>query len=199
MYRLDEVLSNRKQSMAEDLDRLWVRLEHAQNPPGLLWSMIREMEQDKFISETAVDKDIEAFARKHHIDNMAKIKLAEVLEKRPTKAKDLKDLDERIEVCNTPSPLLMHLLKKLANGEALPHGTLEPQPGSLKERRDRAKREEREAKKRQEVEEVGRYRSPPRGNRGRRSRSRGGGERDDRRGRNGDGWGSSQGTGWRRG
>merc|ERR1712216_970722 len=105
-----------------DLDRLWERLEHAKNPAGLLSSMIRDMEQDKFVSLLPEDNEIDAFAKKHKIDAMAKIKLSEFLSGRDdTKTKELAELDTRLEWSGTPSALLMFLIKKLQKGEPLPN------------------------------------------------------------------------------
>lgn len=216
MWRLVAAMKLRTDTYQDDLDRLWERLEHAKTPVGLLCSMIKDMEQGAFISTLPEDKELDDFAKKHRIDAMARIKLFECLNSRTAegqRAKDIVELDQRLEWSGTPSALLMWLLKKLVKGEPLPKAKMEVQPGSYLDRMEKAKQQQK--KKDQERSPVRqRHRSPSRrqryddrggGGRGYADdrgggRGGGGGGRDDRgggggRGRYGDGGGGGGGGG----
>lgn len=198
IWALNKCMNQRMDTFVEDLDRIKDRLEPCANPAGLLRTMIKEMEQGIFVSTMDEEDDIEQFARDHKLDNMAKIKLSEVLSNRPdTREKDLEILYQRVGWSSSPSGLLMWLLKKMAKNEALPNADKKTQPGSYNDRMEKAKREAKRnardddrdrgrdrgsdrGRRHQSPQRNGRRDSQDRGNRGGREREP---DRGDRTGR----------------
>merc|ERR1712176_223173 len=141
----NSALAKREDTFTRDIEAIWVRLEHAKEPDPIVARIVKDMNQGKFNSDQEQDPEIEKLAKKHKIDELAKVKLYEALAGRAdTQAKDLKDLDERLEWCGTPSALLMSLLKKLVKGDPLPSSQQKPQPGSYLDRQAKAAKQKKD-------------------------------------------------------
>merc|ERR1719512_180341 len=113
---LDQQIKRRNQSFDDDMKALWEILEGARNPAGLLRVKIREMEDGTFRNSSILDKEIEEMARKFNLDSQASAKLADVLNKREDRKKDLKQVCKHLELSNKPSSLVMLMLKDLRAG-----------------------------------------------------------------------------------
>lgn len=163
---LDEEMKKRAATFESDMQALWVGLEGAQNPSGLMMTKIREMRNGEFHGMSALDVKIQAFAKEMRLDAQAAIKLGEVMHKRQDPETDLIKIGKHLERSNKPSSLMMMLLKKLREGQPIEDPKFAAAVGSVAH--------EKELKRQMEEK--------------RRSRSRGGGgRRGDRDGGRGGG------------
>jgi len=152
---LDEEMKKRASSFESDMQALWVGLEGAQNPSGLMMTKIREMRNGEFHGMSALDTKVQAFAKEMRLDAQAAIKLGEVMHKRPDPETDMMKVGKHLERSNKPSSLMMMLLKKLREGQPIEDPKFAAAVGSVAH--------EKELKRQMEEK--------------RRSRSRGGGGR----------------------
>lgn len=177
---LDEEMKKRRDTFESDLQALWVGLEGAKNPSGMLMMKLKDMRMGTFKGMTALDKKIHDFAKRNRLDAQAAVKLAEVLQNRADIDNDLAKLAKHLERSNKPSSLVMMMLRDLREGKPIKDPEYQPAIGS--------KVHEREL--RQAMKEKDRSRSRGRGghrDRGdRRDGDRRDGDRGDRGGRDRD-------------
>merc|ERR1719253_977217 len=166
---LDEEMKKRHETFDADMQALWVGLEGARNPSGLLMMKLKDMRLGQFKGMSALDRTIQEFAKKHRLDAQAAVKLGEVLDKREDPEGDMEKIGKHLERSNKPSSLMMMLLRDLRDGKPVKDPGYAAAIGS--------KVHEKEIKTTQRQE---RSRSRAGGQRVR-SRSRGG-RRDDRGG-----------------
>jgi len=115
---LDQEMKKRKDSFDEDLKALWVGLEGARNPSGMLMLKIKDMVNGNFRGiSTLLDDKVQEFAKRYRLDAQAAVKLAEVLDKRETPDEDMDKIGKHLERSNKPSALMMMLLKDLRDGK----------------------------------------------------------------------------------
>merc|ERR1719188_1794758 len=79
---LDDEMKKRKDTFDADMQALWIGLEGAKNPSGLLMLKLKDMRMGQFRGMTALDTKVQEFAKQHRLDAQAAVKLAEVLDKR---------------------------------------------------------------------------------------------------------------------
>merc|ERR1719161_2300686 len=115
--QLHETMRERKESFDSDMQALWVGLEGARNPSGLLMIKIQEMKAGVFKGMSALDRDIKDFAERHRLDAQATVKLCEVLSRREDPEGDMKKIGKHLERSNKPSSLMMLMLKDLRDGK----------------------------------------------------------------------------------
>merc|ERR1719336_2527238 len=70
-----------------------------------------------FRGMTALDRNVQDFAKKYRLDAQAAVKLAEVLDKRDDPEGDMKKIAKHLERSNKPSSLMMMLLRDLREGK----------------------------------------------------------------------------------
>merc|ERR1719277_2112324 len=133
---LDQQMKQRKTSYTEDMEALWVILEGARNPSGLLMVKVREMAEGVFRGLSTPEKDVADFARKFGLDAHASAKLAEVLSKRPDPKDDMEKLAKHLERSNKPSALMMLMLKDLREGKPVKDPNFAAAMGSAAHRRE---------------------------------------------------------------
>merc|ERR1712217_302839 len=126
----DEMLK-RKDTFEEDLQALWVGLEGAKNPSGMLMLKIKDMRQGIFRGMSALKGKIHDWAKKHRLDTQAAVKLAEVLDAREDPDGDMEKLGRHMERSNKPSSLVMIMLKDLRDGKPVPEPKHAAAIGSL--------------------------------------------------------------------
>merc|ERR1719262_1135272 len=80
--RLNETMKKRQDTKEQDIAKLYEVLERARSPTGLLTVKIGEMECGQFVGKIKPDKDVERLARKFKLDDDARSKLREIVEKR---------------------------------------------------------------------------------------------------------------------
>merc|ERR1712039_322273 len=118
---LDAIMKTRPDTFAEDLERIWQRLEKAHCADGLLCAMIKEMEKGNFQGVHRPCKDLLAMAKQYDLDDMAITRVADILGRHtPEKKADyLAELDKHLEVAARPSATVMLMLKKISDGKPL--------------------------------------------------------------------------------
>merc|ERR1719456_1126205 len=79
---LNEEMHKRKESFDADMQALWVGLEGARNPSGLLMMKIKDMHNGTFKGMSALGKTVQEFGKKYRLDTQACVKLGEVLDQR---------------------------------------------------------------------------------------------------------------------
>lgn len=178
---LDEEMKKRRETFESDLQALWVGLEGAKNPSGMLMMKLKDMRMGTFKGMTALDKKIHDFAKRNRLDAQAAVKLAEVLQNRADIDNDLAKLAKHLERSNKPSSLVMMMLRDLREGKPIKEPEYQPAIGSKvheRELRQAMKGKER-SRSRGRGHRDGRDRGGDRGDRGDRDR----GDRGDRGGR----------------
>merc|ERR1712110_905305 len=108
---LNEEMKKRTESFEQDMQALWIGLEGAKNPSGLLMIKIKDMRMGTFRGMSALDKTVQEFGKKYRLDAQATVKLGEVLDKREDPDGDLKKLGRHLERSNKPSSMMMMMLK----------------------------------------------------------------------------------------
>jgi len=114
---LDEEMKKRLDTFDSDMQALWVGLEGAKNPSGLLMIKLKDMRAGTFRGMTALGKTVQEFAKRHRLDAQAAVKLAEVLDKRNDPEDDMSKIGKHLERSNKPSSLMMMLLRDLREGK----------------------------------------------------------------------------------
>merc|ERR1740121_3596069 len=114
---LDEEMKKRKETFDADMQALWVGLEGAKNPSGLLMIKLKDMRMGLFRGMSALGREVQDFAKKHRLDAQAAVKLAEVLDKRDDPEGDMAKIGKHLERSNKPSSLMMMLLRDLREGK----------------------------------------------------------------------------------
>lgn len=114
---LDEEMKKRKESFDADMQALWVGLEGARNPSGLLMMKLKDMRMGQFKGMSALDRNVQEFAKRYRLDAQAAVKLGEVLDKRDDPDGDMKKIGKHLERSNKPSSLMMMLLRDLRDGK----------------------------------------------------------------------------------
>ncbi|CAE7716302.1 unnamed protein product [Symbiodinium sp. CCMP2456] len=116
---LDEEMKKRRATFESDLQALWVGLEGAKNPSGMLMMKLKDMRMGTFKGMTALDKQIHDFAKRNRLDAQAAVKLAEVLHNRDDIEADLSKIQKHLERSNKPSSLVMMMLRDLREGKPI--------------------------------------------------------------------------------
>mmetsp|Transcript_39766 Transcript_39766/g.91987 ORF Transcript_39766/g.91987 Transcript_39766/m.91987 type:complete len:407 (-) Transcript_39766:122-1342(-) len=116
---LDEEMKKRRATFESDLQALWVGLEGAKNPSGMLMMKLKDMRMGTFKGMTALDKQIQDFAKRNRLDAQAAVKLAEVLHNRDDVEGDLSKIQKHLERSNKPSSLVMMMLRDLRDGKPI--------------------------------------------------------------------------------
>jgi hypothetical protein len=114
---LDEEMKRRKDTFEADMQALWVGLEGARNPSGLLMLKLKDMRMGTFRGMSALEKTVQEFAKRHKLDAQAAVKLGEVLDKREDAEGDMKKIGKHLERSNKPSSLMMMMLRELREGK----------------------------------------------------------------------------------
>merc|ERR1719350_300593 len=114
---LDEEMKKRRDSFEADMQALWVGLEGARNPSGLLMMKLKDMRMGQFRGMSALDNKVQDFAKKFRLDAQAAVKLGEVLDKREDPEGDMIKIGKHLERSNKPSSLMMMLLRDLRDGK----------------------------------------------------------------------------------
>lgn len=113
----DEEMKKRKDTFEADMQALWVGLEGARNPSGLLMMKLKDMRMGTFRGMSALDARVQEFAKKYRLDTQAAVKLGEVLDKRDDPDGDMQKIARHLERSNKPSSLMMMLLRDLREGK----------------------------------------------------------------------------------
>jgi len=143
--RLHNIMKNRQNTFAEDLERVWDVLERAREPAGLLTVKMREMEEGTFIGKQRPDEKLKAMSKKFKLDDQAESKLADILVRYEPekKAAYFQEIEKHLEVSNRPSAMVMMLLKKLGAGEPL--GRIgHAAPGSYLDKKERERKDKKD-------------------------------------------------------
>ncbi|CAE7766415.1 unnamed protein product, partial [Symbiodinium necroappetens] len=127
---LDEEMKKRRATFESDLQALWVGLEGAKNPSGMLMMKLKDMRMGTFKGMTALDKQIHDFAKRNRLDAQAAVKLAEVLHNRDDIEGDLSKIQKHLERSNKPSSLVMMMLRDLREGKPIKEPGYAPAIGS---------------------------------------------------------------------
>merc|ERR1719245_9096 len=109
---LDEEMKKRKETFEADMQALWVGLEGAKNPSGLLMIKLKDMRMGTFRGMSALDRTIQEYAKQHRLDTQAAVKLGEVMDKREDPEGDMKKIAKHLERSNKPSSLDMKKIAK---------------------------------------------------------------------------------------
>merc|ERR1719440_1217140 len=80
---------------------------------------VKDMMNGQFRGMSAVDKEVQDFAKRMKLDAQAAVKLGEVLNKRDDPKADLEKIGKHLERSNKPSALMMMLLKNLREGKPI--------------------------------------------------------------------------------
>merc|ERR1712151_1494904 len=112
-------MKKRKDTFEQDMQYLWVGLEGAKNPAGLLQIKLRDMRMGTFKGMSVLNAKVQAFAKEQRLDAQAAFKLGEVMEKREDPDGDMKKIAKHLERSNKPSSLVMMMLKDLREGKPL--------------------------------------------------------------------------------
>jgi len=121
--RLNETMRKRRDTLTEDIEKLYETLETARSPTGLLTVKIGEMESGRFIGKVKPDKDVERIARKFKLDDHVASRLTELTFRRKKDgeaergAKDLTIIEQHLRHCKRPNALATLLAGKLLEGE----------------------------------------------------------------------------------
>jgi len=180
---LDEEMKKRRKTFEEDLQALWVGLEGAKNPAGMVMMRLKDMRNGIFRGMSAMGKKVQEYAKRYRLDTQAGIRLAEVLEQRPDPDGDLAKIAKHLERSNKPSSLVMMMLRDLRDGKPVKDPEYAAAIGSKlheKELRD-TKTEDRPKRDRRDGGREGR----DGGREGRDGRDGRGEGRDNREGRDG--------------
>merc|ERR1719189_1876751 len=110
-------MKKRRATFETDLQALWVGLEGARNPSGLLMMKLKDMRMGQFRGMSALDNKVQDFAKKFRLDAQAAVKLGEVLDKREDPEGDMVKIGKHLERSNKPSSLMMMLLRDLRDGK----------------------------------------------------------------------------------
>eukprot|EP00929_Paragymnodinium_shiwhaense_P013744 TRINITY_DN121597_c0_g1_i1.p1 TRINITY_DN121597_c0_g1~~TRINITY_DN121597_c0_g1_i1.p1 ORF type:complete len:355 (-),score=126.65 TRINITY_DN121597_c0_g1_i1:100-1164(-) len=168
---LNGIMKKRADTFEADIEKLYNKLEQANNPNGLLVVKMREMVDGTFVGMIRPCADLLAISKKFKLDSPAETKLADILGRYdPDRKKEyIKELEKHLEVAARPSAIVMLMLKKISDG--MPLGKIgAPQPGSyahrMKQEQQGGGRNQRSRSKRQ------RERSNSRRKKRSRSRSR---------------------------
>merc|ERR1719382_1018587 len=86
---LDEEMKKRRATFDADMQALWIGLEGASNPSGLLMTKLKDMRLGQFRGMSALDNKVQEFAKKYRLDAQAAVKLGEVLVKRDDPEADM--------------------------------------------------------------------------------------------------------------
>jgi len=177
---LDEEMKKRTDTFEADMQALWVGLEGARNPSGLLMMKLKDMRMGTFRGMSALDSRVQEFAKKHRLDTQAAVKLGEVLDKRDDPEGDMVKISKHLERSNKPSSLMMMLLRDLREGKPVKEPQHAAAVGSrvhekeLKQmHRSRSRKGGRSRSRSRERRGGGQGRSRSRGGARGRSRSRG--------------------------
>lgn len=114
---LDEEMKKRTDTFEADMQALWLGLEGARNPSGLLMLKLKDMRMGTFRGMSALDRTVQDFAKKYRLDAQAAFKLGEVLDKREDPEGDMGKIAKHLERSNKPSSLIMMLLRDLRDGK----------------------------------------------------------------------------------
>merc|ERR1712039_503545 len=152
-------MKKREETFDGDMTALWDILETARVPAGLLSVKIKEMQEETFIGQPKMDKDIKDMKKMYKLDDQATRKLAEVLQNREaTRKEDIELIHRHLETSNKPSARVMMMLGKLRSGEPLGEPDKRIAPGSYLDRVE----QEKEKNKRKKEEDRKRGRSKDR-------------------------------------
>merc|ERR1711933_189362 len=143
---LHEEMLRRKSTWDEDMQALWVGLEGAKNPSGLLMMKIKDMRMGVFRGMSALKGKVVEWAKRNKLDTQAAVKLAEVLDNRDDPDGDMSKLEKHLERSNRPSSLVMMMLKDLRDGKPIPEPKHQPAIGSRVHEKE-LKRTERDREK----------------------------------------------------
>merc|ERR1740123_2137723 len=165
---LDEEMKKRRDTFEADMQALWVSLEGARNPSGLL--MLKDMRMGAFRGMSALDQRVQEFANKFRLDTQAAVKLGEVLDKRDDPDGDMVKLSKHLERSNKPSSLMMMMLRDLREGRPVKEPQHAPAIGSKVHEREldktiRRSRSRGRRSRSRERRRGGRHRSRSRGRR----------------------------------
>merc|ERR1740123_2897816 len=127
---LDEEMKKRRDTFEADMQALWVSLEGARNPSGLLMLKLKDMRMGAFRGMSALDQRVQEFANKFRLDTQAAVKLGEVLDKRDDPDGDMVKISRHLERSNKPSSLLMMMLRDLREGRPVKEPQHAPAIGS---------------------------------------------------------------------
>merc|ERR1740129_414684 len=116
---LDEEMKKRKATFDADMQALWVGLEGARNPSGLLMMKLKDMRMGQFRGMSALDNKVQDFAKKFRLDAQAAVKLGEVLDKREDPEGDMIKIGKHLERSNKPSSLMMMMLRDVREGRPI--------------------------------------------------------------------------------
>jgi len=159
---LDMEMKKRQDTFDVDMQALWVGIEGARNPSGMLMLKVKEMMQGTFKGMTSLGAEAQEFGKKYKLDAQATVKLAEVMEKRENAKEDMEKLGKHLERSNKPSALLMMMLRQLREGKPIKEPEYaaaigskqhekeldkthrDKNPWNDKERKSRSRRRERE-------------------------------------------------------
>merc|ERR1740130_735520 len=114
---LNDQMHQRMPTFEEDMQALWIGLEGAKNPSGLLMIKIKDMRNGSFRGMSALAGKVHEWATKNRLDAQAAVKLAEVLCNRDDAEGDMAKLGKHLERSNKPSSLVMMMLKDLRDGK----------------------------------------------------------------------------------
>mmetsp|Transcript_95525 Transcript_95525/g.259269 ORF Transcript_95525/g.259269 Transcript_95525/m.259269 type:complete len:291 (+) Transcript_95525:60-932(+) len=114
---LDDEMKKRRDTFDADMQALWIGLEGAKNPSGLLMLKLKDMRMGQFRGMSALDTKVQEFAKQYRLDAQAAVKLAEVLDKRDDPENDMARIGKHLERSNKPSSLMMMLLRDLRDGK----------------------------------------------------------------------------------
>lgn len=197
--RLNMLLLQRKETMGEDLVRLWTDMETARNPNALLAARMREMEDGLFVGNVEAEPEMEHLKMKFQLDKEAGRKLCEYVMRHPPEKRQMyyTELEVHLEAAKKPSATAMTLLKTIRAGEplgAVTHTfkgyTPPPKVEPVVEEKPKPKEKPRDEREDERERQRQRYHSP-KASRDRGRDDRGDGRGDDR----GDGRGDDRGDG----
>jgi len=120
---LHDEMQRRHATFEEDMEALWIGLEGAKNPSGLLMMKIKDMRMGTFRGMSALKGKVHQWAKKNNLDTQAAVKLAEVLDGRDDPEGDMVKLERHMERSNKPSSLMMMMLKDLRDGKPIKEPT----------------------------------------------------------------------------
>jgi len=182
---LDEEMKKRKDTFEADMQALWVGLEGAKNPSGLLMVKLKDMRMGTFRGMSALNGKVQEFAKKYRLDTQAAVKLGEVLDKREDPEGDMEKVGKHLERSNKPSSLMMMLLRDLREGKPVK----EPEFAAAVGSKMHEKELEKTLRRSRSRDRGRRSRSRRRGGERERGGGGGGGERGERGDRGGGGRG----------
>jgi len=116
---LDTEMKKRQDTFDVDMQALWVGIEGARNPSGMLMLKVKEMMNGTFKGMTSLGAEVQEFGKLYKLDAQATVKLAEVMEKRENAKEDMEKLGKHLERSNKPSALLMMMLRQLREGKPI--------------------------------------------------------------------------------